>query len=121
MLLVLGSFVICCVACATLGLIVLACVPGLRLTFLNLLLFVVGAFLGALTFLLGYLGIFAGHELKDAAFVGQVWVSRLVNPVVSLDFYQISNRGRKLPHGSEEFMSFLQNYIARWAGRAGIL
>jgi hypothetical protein len=70
MLLVLGSFVICCVACATLGLIVLACVPGLRLTFLNLLLFVVGAFLGALAFLLGYLGIFAGHELKDAAFVG---------------------------------------------------
>jgi LysR family transcriptional regulator, carnitine catabolism transcriptional activator len=51
----------------------------------------------------------------------KVWVSRLVNPVVSLDFYQITNRGRKLPHGSEEFMSFLQNYIARWAGRAGIL
>lgn len=51
----------------------------------------------------------------------KVWVSRLVNPVVSLDFYQISNRGRKLPPGAEEFMSFLQNYIARWAGRAGIL
>ena len=45
----------------------------------------------------------------------------LVNPVVSLDFYQISNRGRKLPPGAEEFKSFLQNYIARWAGRAGIL
>jgi LysR family carnitine catabolism transcriptional activator len=51
----------------------------------------------------------------------RVMVSRLVNPVVSLDFYQISNRGRKLPPGAEEFMSFLQGYIARWAGRAGIL
>ena len=48
-------------------------------------------------------------------------VSRLVNPVVTLDFYQISNRAKKLPTGAEEFMSFLQNYIARWAGRAGIL
>ena len=51
----------------------------------------------------------------------KVLVSRLVNPVVSLDFYQISNRGKKLPPGAEEFMSFLQSYIARWAGRAGIL
>jgi LysR family transcriptional regulator, carnitine catabolism transcriptional activator len=51
----------------------------------------------------------------------KVVVSRLINPVVSLDFYQISNRGKKLPSGAEEFMSFLQSYISRWAGRAGIL
>jgi len=51
----------------------------------------------------------------------KVVVSRLVNPVVTLDFYQISNRAKKLPTGTEEFMSFLQSYIARWAGRAGIL
>jgi LysR family transcriptional regulator, carnitine catabolism transcriptional activator len=51
----------------------------------------------------------------------RVSVSRLVNPVVNLDFYQISNRAKKLPPGAEEFMSFLQSYIARWAGRAGIL
>ena len=51
----------------------------------------------------------------------RVVVSRLVNPVVSLDFYQIINRAKKLPLGAEEFMSFLQNYSARWAGRAGIL
>jgi hypothetical protein len=70
MLLVLGSLVMACVACVTLGLIVLACVPSLRLTFLNLLLFVVGAFFGAVALLLGYLEVFAGHELKDAAFVG---------------------------------------------------
>jgi LysR family carnitine catabolism transcriptional activator len=51
----------------------------------------------------------------------RVSVSRLVNPVVNLDFYQISNRAKRLPPGAEEFMSFLQSYIARWAGRAGIL
>jgi DNA-binding transcriptional LysR family regulator len=48
-------------------------------------------------------------------------MSRLVNPVVTLDFHQIRNRGRKLPPGADDFTSFLQSYIARWAGRAGIL
>lgn len=51
----------------------------------------------------------------------RVVMSRLINPVVNLDFYQISDRGKKLPLGVEEFTSFLQSYIARWAGRAGIL
>jgi LysR family carnitine catabolism transcriptional activator len=51
----------------------------------------------------------------------KVVMSRLINPVVNLDFYQISNRGKQLPPGTEEFTSFLQSYIARWAGRAGIL
>lgn len=51
----------------------------------------------------------------------RVVMSRLINPVVNLDFYQISDRGKKLPPGTEEFTSFLQSYIARWAGRAGIL
>jgi LysR family carnitine catabolism transcriptional activator len=51
----------------------------------------------------------------------KVVMSRLTNPVVSLDFYQISNRGKQLPADAKEFTSFLQNYIARWAGRAGIL
>jgi LysR family carnitine catabolism transcriptional activator len=46
---------------------------------------------------------------------------RLVNPVVTLDFHQIRSRGRKLPPAAEEFTSFLQTYIARWAGRAGVL
>lgn len=70
MLLVLGSCVICCVAFGILGPLVLVFVPGLRLTFMNLLTFLVGAFPGALAFALGYLLIFAGHELSDAAFVG---------------------------------------------------
>jgi LysR family carnitine catabolism transcriptional activator len=51
----------------------------------------------------------------------RVVMIRLVNPVATLDFHQIRNRGRKLPPAAEEFTSFLQNYIARWAGRAGVL
>jgi LysR family transcriptional regulator, carnitine catabolism transcriptional activator len=51
----------------------------------------------------------------------RVMMSRLINPEVTLDFYQIRNRGKKLPSGAEDFTSFLQAYIARWAGRAGIL
>ena len=48
-------------------------------------------------------------------------MSRLVNPVVHLDSYQIRHAGRKLPPIAEEFTSFLQSYIASWAGRSGVL
>jgi LysR family carnitine catabolism transcriptional activator len=51
----------------------------------------------------------------------KVFMSRLINPVVNLDFSRISLRGKKLPPGADDFTSFLQGYIARWAGRAGIL
>lgn len=51
----------------------------------------------------------------------KVVMIRLINPVVTLDFHQIRNRGRKLPPAAEEFTSFLKSYIARWAGRAGVL
>jgi len=51
----------------------------------------------------------------------RVIMSRLINPKVTLDFYQILNRGRKLPPVADEFTVFLQGYIARWAGRAGVL
>jgi DNA-binding transcriptional LysR family regulator len=50
-----------------------------------------------------------------------VVMSKLVNPVVNVDFCRISLRGKKLPPGADDFTSFLQGYIARWAGRAGIL
>jgi LysR family transcriptional regulator, carnitine catabolism transcriptional activator len=50
-----------------------------------------------------------------------VAVSRLINPVVTLDFSQVRARGRKLPPDAEDFTSFLQHHIARWAGRAGVL
>ena len=47
--------------------------------------------------------------------------SSLVKPVVPLDFLQIRRGGRKLPPIAEEFTSFLQSYIAKWAERSGIL
>jgi DNA-binding transcriptional LysR family regulator len=50
-----------------------------------------------------------------------VLASQLTNPTVPVDFFQIRNPGRKLPPAAEEFTTFLQGYIARWAGRAGVL
>jgi DNA-binding transcriptional LysR family regulator len=50
----------------------------------------------------------------------RVMISRLTNPTVPIDFYQIRSRGRKLSQAAEEFATFLQAYIARWAGRAGL-
>jgi DNA-binding transcriptional LysR family regulator len=51
----------------------------------------------------------------------KVVMSRLINPVVNLDFSRISIRGKKLPPGADDFTAFLRGYIARWAGRTGIL
>jgi len=51
----------------------------------------------------------------------RVVMSRLINPVVTFDFYQISSRAHVLPPGADSFTNFLQGYIARWAGNAGIL
>jgi LysR family carnitine catabolism transcriptional activator len=47
--------------------------------------------------------------------------TRLTNPIVTVDFHQIRSRATKLPEGAEAFTAFLQSYIARWAGSAGIL
>ncbi|HEY6386376.1 MAG TPA: LysR family transcriptional regulator [Candidatus Acidoferrum sp.] len=51
----------------------------------------------------------------------KVVMSKLINPVVNVNFSRISLRGKKLPPGADDFTSFLQAYMARWAGRAGIL
>jgi LysR family carnitine catabolism transcriptional activator len=51
----------------------------------------------------------------------RVVMSQLINPVVNLEFYQITNRGKKLPSGADEFTAFLKTYISRWAGRSGVL
>jgi LysR family carnitine catabolism transcriptional activator len=50
----------------------------------------------------------------------KVVMSRLINPVVNMDFHQIRKRGRQLSASADEFSYFLKNYIARWAGCAGI-
>ncbi len=50
-----------------------------------------------------------------------VVASRLVDPVVSLDFHQITQRGRSLPEGADEFVAFLKSYFAAWAVRSGVV
>jgi len=48
-------------------------------------------------------------------------MSELVEPVVTLEFYEISHRGTRLPEEAAEFSDFLKKYIGTWAGEAGIL
>jgi LysR family carnitine catabolism transcriptional activator len=64
-------------------------------------------------------GIVPSHALL-ACQRRRVMTSRLTNPTVPIDFYQIRSNGRKLSPAAEEFATFLQTYIARWAGRAGL-
>ena len=47
--------------------------------------------------------------------------SRLVNPVVEVDFLQIRQGGKKLPSIADEFTCFLKNHMASWAGHSGLL
>lgn len=39
-----------------------------------------------------------------------------LEPAVTLEFYEISNRGRKLPAEASEFSAFLKGYVARQIG-----
>ena len=48
-------------------------------------------------------------------------MSELVDPVVTLEFHEVSNLGTKLAQEAAEFSSFLKRYIARWAGETGVL
>ena len=50
----------------------------------------------------------------------KVTMSALVDPVVNLDFYQISSRGSRLSEGAQEFSKFLTTYLANWAGTSSI-
>jgi LysR family transcriptional regulator, carnitine catabolism transcriptional activator len=43
----------------------------------------------------------------------RVVASRLINPVVDVEFHQIRNRGKKLPAGADEFSAFLKSFFAR--------
>jgi len=51
----------------------------------------------------------------------KVTMSELAEPLVTLEFYEISNRASKLPKEASEFSAFLKKYIARWAGETGAL
>ena len=51
----------------------------------------------------------------------KLMMSRLLDPLVPLDFSQIRPGGRKLPAVAEDFTSFVKSYIASWAGDSGLL
>jgi hypothetical protein len=67
MLLPLVAFEWGFLASLVVGMIILALVPGLRLTVPNIFLFVVGAFPGALVLLLVYGWMFGRNQWSDAA------------------------------------------------------
>ncbi|HWK08861.1 MAG TPA: LysR family transcriptional regulator [Vicinamibacterales bacterium] len=50
-----------------------------------------------------------------------VLVDRLTNPVVTVEYHVIVQRGKQLAAAAEDFAGFLQRYIARWTGAAGIV
>ena len=50
----------------------------------------------------------------------QVAMSPLVDPVVEMDFHQITQRGRSLPEGADEFLAFLKVFVSGWAEQAGV-
>jgi DNA-binding transcriptional LysR family regulator len=45
----------------------------------------------------------------------RIAMSPLQDPVVPVELYEITDRGRKLPQGAAEFNEFLKGYIAQWA------
>jgi hypothetical protein len=47
-------------------------------------------------------------------------MSELIDPVVDLDFYQITSRGSRLSDEAKEFSVFLKTYIASWAGTSKV-
>lgn len=50
----------------------------------------------------------------------KVTMSELIDPVVNLDFYQITSRGSRLSGEAKEFSSLLKTYIASWAGTSRV-
>jgi LysR family carnitine catabolism transcriptional activator len=50
----------------------------------------------------------------------KVTMRALIDPVVNLDFYQISNRGTPMSDDAKEFSEFLKAYMANWAGASNV-
>lgn len=48
----------------------------------------------------------------------KVTMSELIDPIVNLNFHQISNRGSRLSDEAQEFSEFLKMYLASWAGNS---
>jgi hypothetical protein len=70
MLLPLMFLILSVIGYTILGLLFLACVPRLRVTFVNLFLSLLGALVGGLALLFFFGRIFAKTKLGDAAFYG---------------------------------------------------
>jgi len=86
--------------------------PSLVLNYLNSQIAMVGAGEG--------IAIVPSFTIPECQRRGLL-TSRLISPVVHLDLCQIRKGGKRLPPVAEEFTSFLQKYLASWAGRSGIL
>lgn len=50
----------------------------------------------------------------------KVTMSELIDPVVNLDFYQITGRGTRMSDEVKEFSMLLKTYISSWAGTSRI-
>jgi hypothetical protein len=48
-------------------------------------------------------------------------MSELVEPIVTQEFYEISNPGDALAGGGHRVQCLPEEYIATWAGEAGVL
>ena len=46
----------------------------------------------------------------------KVTMTELTDPVVNLNFYQVTNRGSRMSDEAKEFSGFLKTYITSWAG-----
>lgn len=51
----------------------------------------------------------------------RVAMSQIVNPMVHVDYHQISSRAKPLPPDAAEFAAFLKTHVSRWAGRSGVV
>jgi hypothetical protein len=47
-------------------------------------------------------------------------MSELIDPVVNLDFYQMTNRGSRMSDEAKEFSALLKTYMLNWAGTSRV-
>ena len=83
--------------------------PILEVNYLNTQIAMVEA--GEGTAIIPWYGLLACQNRRIAA-------SRLISPVVLVDFDEIRAGGRKFPPAAEEFTSFLRSYITKWAANS---
>jgi DNA-binding transcriptional LysR family regulator len=50
----------------------------------------------------------------------KVTMSELIDPIVNLDFYQMTNRGSRMSDEAKEFSALLKTYMLNWAGTSRV-